>query len=275
MCFSPCSIQNPSSTDTKNRLSVPCGKCYACKMNKRIEWTFRLYQELVGSLSAYFVTLTYADSNIPTKVDKSTGEILNVLRKADLQTFIKNLRYYSKFRYFAVGEYGEQFKRPHYHLLIFNLERKAAQKIGDIWKHGSIHIGKVEMRSIHYCTKDMMKDVKFKSNGGVDAFRIMSTKPAIGSRYLEYAMSNKLRSDFTVFLNGFKISMPRYYREKVFNIKQKEEHQNLMIKEADRQFHEYVETCEKKGIKNPFKYLEKERKALYRQQQKSLKQRKL
>lgn len=276
MCFSPLSIQNPNSNDVKDRLTVPCGRCYACRMNKRIEWTFRLSKELAVASSAYFVTLTYSDLYVPRKVDESTGEVdVKVLRKVDLQQFIKSLRYYSKFRYFAVGEYGERTFRPHYHILIFNISRSGAEKIGQVWKYGEVHIGRVEAASIHYVTKDMMKEVELKTVAGVEAFRVMSTKPAIGSCFMDNAMNNKLAKDFTVFLNGFKISMPRYYRERVFNIREKEEHQQEMIKEADRQFMSYMDECKIKGITNPFKYLEENREGLLRREKKLLKMRKL
>lgn len=275
MCFSPISIKNPSGKSHKDRISVPCGHCYACKTNSRIQWTFRISKELLVSDSAYFVTLTYSDENVPEKVDKKTGEIFKVLRKADLQTFIKALRYYSDLRHFSVGEYGEGGDRPHYHTLLFNLSRKGAMKIHDLWKFGNIHIGQVETASIHYCTKDMMKNVKDNHVFGVKGFRIMSTKPAIGHSFLNHLMNNKINNDFKVFMNGWKTAMPRYYRDKVFNIREKEVHQQEMIELADSSFLDYLEECKKKDVKNPFTYIEQYRAGLLRREKKNLKLRKL
>lgn len=270
MCFSSMNIVRGDIKTT-----VPCGKCYACKMNKRIEWTFRLSKELAVAKSAYFVTLTYSDDNLPQKVDLKTGEIFNVLRKADLQSYIKRLRYYSQFRYFAIGEYGEETKRPHYHILMFNLSKKASEKIGEVWKYGHVKIGRVETASIHYCTKDMMKNVDVNQVADIPAFRIMSTRPAIGDSFKYLLENKKIDKDFQVFMGKFKISMPRYYRDKLFNYKEKEVHANEMIKKADEKFLEYLEDCKKKRIDNPFTYLEKYRESLIRKEKKLLKMRKL
>lgn len=258
-------------------LFVPCGKCYACRLNKRMEWTYRLSKELYVSVSAYFVTLSYSDEYLKYHVNRQTGEVAAVLNKVDLQTFIKRLRYYSKFRYFAVGEYGEKTMRPHYHLLIFNLSRSAAMKIESVWKMGNIHIGRVETGSIHYVTKDLMKPFTKTSIVGVDGFRLMSTKPAIGSSELimDSMLNNKLDNDFSVFLNGYKLNMPRYYKDRIFNIRQKEEHAEKMIYQADIDFLRYLDKCEKTGIDNPFLYLNKNRQDMLRQEQKEFKNRKL
>lgn len=253
----------------------PCGKCYACRLNKRMEWTYRLSKELFVSYSAYFVTLTYDDSKLHYRVDKETGEMLPVLNKVDLQRFIKALRYYSKFRYFAVGEYGERTMRPHYHLLMFDLSRKAAMKIESVWANGNIHIGRVETSSIHYMTKDMMKPSTKTEVLGVKGFRIMSTKPGIGSKITDTLLNNKLDDDFSVWLNGYKLAMPRYYRDKVFSVKQKEKHIEDMIRKADEDFYKYLERCERTGVQNPFIFLNQNRQSLIRQESKLLKVRKL
>lgn len=59
----------------------------------------------------FFVTLTYNDENLPA----------DGVSKTEIQLFMKRLRsrVSKKIRYFAVGEYGERFKRPHYHLVLF------------------------------------------------------------------------------------------------------------------------------------------------------------
>lgn len=55
--------------------------------------------------------MTYDDNNLPKS---------GTLRKRDVQLFLKKLRKAGfKVRYFAVGEYGDQTWRPHYHLAIF------------------------------------------------------------------------------------------------------------------------------------------------------------
>lgn len=82
-----------SNPQVINGLIVPCKKCFACRCAARYAWAFRLYQEFKHSQSAYFVTLTYNDDNVPTDVyykvidtkyytlvDKKTGEIKDCKR---------------------------------------------------------------------------------------------------------------------------------------------------------------------------------------------------
>lgn len=272
-CWSEICIER----DGRN-IMVPCGKCYACRLKNRMDWTYRLHKELMNSVSAYFVTLTYSPENLPYNVDTKTGEMIPVLRKVDVQTFIKNLRYYSKLRYYCVGEYGEEFNRPHYHLLIFNCSREGILRVESIWKKGNIHIGRVQTASIHYITKDMMKTKTKLERGGVEGFRIMSTKPAIGGqkRFIDSLMNNKLDDDFTVWLNGYKLAMPRYYRERVFSVKQKEKHAEKMAINADEEFNKWLlDAVGRRKMRQPFRYLSKQRQMLLEQEEKLLKVRKL
>lgn len=249
-CYSAINIKNKSKRNASVMVSVPCGKCYACRMNKRIEWTYRLYQELLSSTTAYFVTVTYDENHVPTVVDKDTGEICQVLRKSDIQSYIKRLRTYSNLRFFCVGEYGEKSKRPHYHLLIFDFNPKVRNGeyhldqilLQRMWKDnndnmmGYVSVGNVEIASIHYCTKDMMKEQTKNAVCGVRGFRLMSTKPAIGSRALSYLGNEKENKDFTVSLNGNRVNMPRYYREKLFSESDRLRHRNEMKDLADKKF---------------------------------------
>src|SRR5690625_7067719 len=81
-CPSPISIKDPNGQHSWQRIQVPCGKCGACKHNRRADWSFRLQQELRDAESALFLTLTYSDENLPVT---ENGEI--TLRKKDTQLF--------------------------------------------------------------------------------------------------------------------------------------------------------------------------------------------
>ena len=102
-----------------------CGKCLACRIKKRREWTTRLILEMLKSESGCFLTLTYSEDYVPVT---DTG--YRTLAKRDLQLFFKrfrrNLEHFKgrsvPIRYFAVGEYGSHgTQRPHYHVLIFGV----------------------------------------------------------------------------------------------------------------------------------------------------------
>lgn len=130
---------------------IPCGKCIQCRIAYSRQWAIRCLEEAKYSKYSYFVTLTYDNEHLPFNslpvFDDETGEIIgdythSTLRKEDLTTFFKDLRYafwkyageprkdngkpdYSEcsFRYFACGEYGTDPKkthRPHFHFLLFS-----------------------------------------------------------------------------------------------------------------------------------------------------------
>lgn len=123
-----------------------CGKCLACRVKKRREWTTRLICEALQHKKALFLTLTYDEEHVPWTPDGSS----RTLSLRDLQLFIKRLRKYvdkellgRKFRFFAAGEYGRHgTMRPHYHLIIFGLsdtELKVLQGIDSCWRDPVTH----------------------------------------------------------------------------------------------------------------------------------------
>ena len=72
----------------KQVIELPCGKCLKCKTKTQFQWLFRLQQELQDSYSAYFVTLTYNERNLP----RSEEHHVPTLDYTDVQKFIKRLR---------------------------------------------------------------------------------------------------------------------------------------------------------------------------------------
>lgn len=77
--------------------------------------------ESLAHSSSSFLTLTYSDENLP----RTKGEGLPTLSPRDLQLWLKRFRKAlspSKVRYYAVGEYGDETERPHYHLVVFGLQ---------------------------------------------------------------------------------------------------------------------------------------------------------
>lgn len=174
-----------------------------------------------------FVTLTYDDAHVPEG---------GTLVKKHVQDFLKRLRYHHKapLRYFAVGEYGEQSLRPHYHLVLFGIDFTDRQALppgrrGDplyrspvldqIWGMGGCTYGQVTPRSARYVAKYCLKKV----NGDLAAvhygarlpeFAVMSLKPGIGADWFERYRSDVYPSDFCV-LEGRKYPPPRFYDEKL------------------------------------------------------------
>lgn len=207
---------------------VPCGRCLACLQHKRQEWVFRLKEELKVSSSAYFVTLTYDEDHLPRS---DTG--VPILRKKDVQKFLHRLRKNVEvkknkcnIRYYLVGEYGSNTRRPHYHAIIFNLPMKIddircmyTRKIIDKeWKLGGVYVVPVNGARISYVTKYMLTYNDDKNNELPVMSAMMSLKPAIGFDYIDkfkaYMAEHK---ELFVRSQGIKLGMPRYYRSKFYD----------------------------------------------------------
>jgi hypothetical protein len=190
-------------------LEVPCGKCTACRIQRRQEWAMRLLHELSYHKDSIFLTLTYEDVCLPPN---------GSLSKDDLQKFIKRLRKFMsprKLKYFACGEYGGITTRPHYHLIVFGVPYTYEQVIMDIWKRGFIKVGSVTEGSIMYCAKYVEKDV----NGDLEddlycccglqkPFRVSSN--GLGKQWaidnVKHIIDNKC-----IYVNGIPHSIPKYY----------------------------------------------------------------
>lgn len=64
-------------------INIPCGKCGRCTQRRKMEWGFRMQNELIHSKTAYFVTLTYDPQNVP--INKYGQKTLIPTRKIDLE----------------------------------------------------------------------------------------------------------------------------------------------------------------------------------------------
>lgn len=97
-----------------------------------MEWTTRLELETMAHSFSTFCTLTYRPDKLPHTqvVDETTGEVskgLPTLMRPDLSAWLKRFRIAyqranansSPIRFFACGEYGDNFSRPHYHVILF------------------------------------------------------------------------------------------------------------------------------------------------------------
>lgn len=159
-----------------------------------MEWAFRCKVENAYAKTGAFITLTYDEEKVPWKDTKEgTYQTLN---KVDFQQFMKRLRYYSgeKLRYFACGEYGPDTLRPHYHALVWNLEKSVKNQVPGIWKHGFTKVGSIEEKSIKYVTNYMMKKPIMNPPGTEPYFTVMSRRPGIGYQYAE---KNQHRHEFS------------------------------------------------------------------------------
>lgn len=215
----------------------PCGQCIECRLEYARTWAVRLMAEANGK-ECVFLTLTYAPEHLP-----ADGSI----SKRAVQLFIKKLRKVCKLRYFASGEYGEKYKRPHYHMALigisidsplfknrkWNAKAKVYHCTMDAWPYGFCAVGNLTVDSANYVAGYMVKKVKgkhadehYKSLGIEPEFALMSRKPGLGSEYLMQNYRFLRENGFMVF-KGHKVRLPRYFFEKLFTKEEREQMKQL------------------------------------------------
>ena len=157
---------------------APCGMCLECRNMRREEYTQRLKHEIQTSgYIASFVSLTYRDDELPlllpqgsAVVGKYFGSVPpaygSTLSRKDISQFCDKLqkRFHRKFgkkplKYIAVGEYGDDGHRPHYHLIIVGLPCSERSMVYYAWHKGRVDIEPVGNGAIRYCLEYIDKQV--------------------------------------------------------------------------------------------------------------------
>lgn len=230
------SFQCQSPHMMKDEQVIPCGKCEGCFSRRTAHWQFRLMQEEKHSVNAYFITLTYDTMHVPM-----THDGLFTLNRKDVPAFIKRVRSFTHYtnklirqgkkpkvddnwitdlpplKYYAVGEYGGKFKRPHYHLIVFNVNLDA---VVHSWDLGRIHVGSVTGASVGYTLKYISKrtyEGYFEGDSRTPTFSQQSK--GLGLAYLTEAIKNYHQDPQHYYLTlegGMRLPMARYYRDKLF-----------------------------------------------------------
>lgn len=227
VCLTPFNVKNPKIQGST--IPVPCGRCPPCFARRTSQWSFRLRVEGRQHMLSSFITLTYDTQSVPL----SDNGFLT-LKKSDVQNFIKRLRKTNEkkygikdtIKYYVAGEYGSHTRRPHYHLIIFNAHPDAISSAWSLDKRplGFIHIGTVTDASIGYSLKYISKKLTNKKRHSRDdrqkEFQLCSK--GIGLSYLTSDMVNWHKNApadrcFAIIEDNKKISLPRYFRNKIFN----------------------------------------------------------
>lgn len=159
----PIHFKQPHNGHAYWPIDIPCGICILCQQEKARQWGVRITHEAQLWEESCFVTLTYADQHLPEH---------NSLRYEDLVKFWKRLRKrHGKMRYYAVGEYGDESLRPHYHACIFGHafthNRKLLRtepnllwtqpELEAIWGKGNVSVGALTFETAQYTASYVLK----------------------------------------------------------------------------------------------------------------------
>lgn len=190
---------------------------------------FRLRQEEKRCKTAAFLTLTYSDENV-----NFTPSGLMTLNRKDHTDYMKRFRKFSKkltgekLTYYTVGEYGSDTERPHFHSILFNAPEEmlhTPESFEAVWQKGHVQVDKVSPGSIAYVCGYVNKQKFFSEMENDDRepeYSVMSK--GIGDNFLSQSRVENLKQtlDPIIWLGkGQKMSLPRYYRDKVLSDQEK------------------------------------------------------
>lgn len=255
MCDAPIPIRyNPPLLDGKGGFiySFPadCGKCLPCLKKRKQQWSYRLTEQMRDSFSAYFVTLTYDEENVPwsnyqmTANERDHKMFLKELKKWESPKYLKKYRddismeelnrkkqgiktteiylqedgnigqRRKKLEYYGVIEYGDITRRPHYHYILYNVVD--IRNIEKAWQKGRIQVDECNVNTIDYVLKYMLKEP------GEKVYEERCPEKSFVSKGMgRFALNGELvrhiktpQGNMVVNTRGHKVALPRYYRKK-------------------------------------------------------------
>ena len=267
---------------------IPCKNCIGCRLDYSREWANRGYLESKCWDQNWFVTLTYDEDSIPYSEEITDSQGITytdsidempwqgTIQPDDMTRFMKNLRKIferkkkeTNIRFMGCGEYGENTRRPHYHLILFNCnlpketfyDPHVTWNKDTVWKNtwierawgkGMVQIGECNWNSIAYVARYITKKINgneseefYAMQGEEKEFFRASNQPGIGGIYYENNKEKIYKND-KILIQNLKgvhwIKPPEYfdrlyekeYPEKMQEIKEKrkkEMYNQLLLKE--------------------------------------------
>lgn len=203
--------------DPEGTIKLPCGKCTECKAKRATDWSVRCKHELSCHDENTFITLTYSEDNLPSKL----------IVKDLFQKFMKNLRkkLKRKVKYIVSHEYGGKTGRPHHHAIIFGWNPSqqdflqmapsgeplfTSPELHKLWTHGYHSIGTANEKTSYYIASYSLKSSSHTVVDSDGEFRDLtdtmdcSKRTAIGYEYLLNNVDDLVEYS-TIF--------PRYYKK--------------------------------------------------------------
>lgn len=266
MCLFPRLIKNPKyRANKKNGGNIPepidkrvmtvpigCGYCMECMKKKANNWKVRLLEDIKTNTNGKFITLTFSNESYTElaneinkkRKDKIKGYTLdNEIATIATRRFLERWRKHNKksVRHWLISELGQKnTEHLHLHGIIWCDKIEEIEKrwtYGYVWK-GKKHrntgeiINYVNEKTIGYITKYVTK---------VDFIHkyykpVILCSPGIGNNYInthnfiKNLYNGKETKETYTFRNGFKSSLPIYFRNKAYT---EEEREHLWLKKLD------------------------------------------
>ena len=224
----------PPMTDIRAKMvPIGCGKCMECRTQKARDWKVRLLEEIRNEKNhkAYFVTLTFSDeyfTEISDSIDIIEGyHADNEICRLSVRRWLERIRKKTRksIKHWLVTEIGGNFsERVHMHGIIWTNDlnlcvQKWSSMCGDVWvgeycnestvTYGVKYFHKIDLKHKEYLPK-------------------IFCSPGIGSNYFDRIDSkmNEFKEDNTrdyyKSRQGYIMSLPIYFRNKLYNDDEKE-----------------------------------------------------
>lgn len=228
MCLYPRIIKNPRYRQESEHcwqysdarvlaVAIGCGKCWECRRKKVREWKLRIQWEMdKNPIRGRGMTLTFADKFFK----ENSGDEHELTAKA-LNHFRKRWqkKYKESPRYWAINELGQNgTERLHIHGIIWT--DKTAEEIEQTWMYGQIKIKPI--KGVDYFLKYVNKVDMLHPN----FFPKIFCSKGIGKDFFNsqtFIDIQRTERQYIRLKDGTKIDIPIYYRNKLWDVKKREE----------------------------------------------------
>lgn len=243
MCLFPRLMKNPKyQPNKKNGGNVPlykdmrvrfvpvaCGNCIECRKAKAREWQVRLNEELKTTKYAYFITLDFAPKPLQELCEKYNLKESNAVAGKAVRLFLERVRkdYKKSIKHWLITELGQtNTERIHLHGIFFLDFPINNDWLKKYWKYGErADTGKYcNSRTINYIIKYVTKIDTTHKNFKPQIF----CSKGLGSKYItefakrKHEYNGQDTKDYYTLPNGAKVSLPIYYRNKLFTEEERE-----------------------------------------------------
>lgn len=217
--------------DTR-KLMVPvgCQKCMECMKQRANGWRVRMLNEVTEKKNGVMVTLTFSTESLKeilSQINEKDGYAKdNQICTKAIRLFTERWRkkYGKTIRHWMVTELGGgRWEHVHMHGVMFTDNKENIEKI---WGYGDVHLGTYcNERTINYIVKYIHKQDEKHSQ----YTPIVLASKGLGKNYLksDAAKENKFKAngetkDWYRLNNGYKTSLPIYYRNYLYTEEQRE-----------------------------------------------------
>lgn len=271
MCLYPTLILNRRYTLTKKNggnippitdprtvwVPIGCQFCLECRKQRARSWQARLLEDIKHHENGKFVTLTFSNEKIAEMINNPKGlklyeglkdlkgyDLDAAIARAGVRGFLERWRKHHKksVRHWLVTELGHRgTENIHLHGIIWTDE--TFHEIEERWANGFVWTGDYKNGKrvnyvnestvnyiIKYVTKPDMQHLNFKSE--------VLASPGIGAKYIATTSAKRNRyngeqtNEAYRTRTGHKISMPIYWRNKIYS---EQDRERLWIMKLDKQ----------------------------------------